>query len=140
MPIIKATIRIPTTTMHPSERPSVTGGIHGDGNCFFRSMPFLVTGVQQHHSQLQNACTTYMDAHKGCFEALAQCRNYIDQSKMKYNGTWLKFLPWSEMRDVGKLVPEENPKRLTTGGLTVCKSGPQVLSKQWNSIVFHYSD
>ncbi len=74
--------------MHPSERPSVTGGIHGDGNCFFRSMPFLVTGVQQHHSQLQNACTTYMDAHKGCFEALAQCQNYIDQSKMKYNGTY----------------------------------------------------
>ncbi len=88
MPDNKATERSPRH-YHASVRTSWRdSGNRGDGNCFFRSLSFLLTGVQQQYSQLCNACTAYMEEHKDTFEALAQCENYFEQSKMNYNGTY----------------------------------------------------
>ena len=61
-----------------------------DGNCLFRSLSYVVLGVQTYHRTLRNQITHFM-----CVNESTMCRvdfkpmsDYLKQTKMENCGTW----------------------------------------------------
>ena len=74
--------------------PSSTARIVADGNCFFRSLSFVLTGSQDYHQEVRLLVTTYMIDNTGNLQLSSlikdgeRMENYIEQSKMQLLGTW----------------------------------------------------
>ena len=74
--------------------PSSTARIVADGNCFFRSLSFVLTGSQDYHQEVRLLVTTYMIDNTGNPQLSSlikdgeRMENYIEQSKMQLLGTW----------------------------------------------------
>ena len=74
--------------------PSSTARIVADGNCFFRSLSFVLTGSQDYHQEVRLLVTTYMIDNMGNPQLSSlikdgeRVENYIEQSKMQLLGTW----------------------------------------------------
>ena len=73
--------------------PSSTARIVADGNCFFRSLSFVLTGSQDYHQEVHLLVTTYMIDNTGNPQLSSlikdgeRMENYIEQSKMQLLGT-----------------------------------------------------
>ena len=74
--------------------PSSTARIVADGNFFFRSLSFELTGSQDYHQEVRLLVTTYMIDNTGNPQLSSlikdgeRMENYIEQSKMHLLGTW----------------------------------------------------
>ena len=74
--------------------PSSIARIVADGNCFVRSLSFVLTGSQDYHQEVRLLITTYMIDNTGNPQLSSlikdgeRMENYIEQSKMQLLGTW----------------------------------------------------
>lgn len=72
--------------------PPQSRKIPGDGNCYFRSLSFFVTGTQHNHLLFRRLLCQYIDENKECFMNLHEPEfkpNYKEwQIKMKREHTW----------------------------------------------------
>ena len=74
--------------------PSSTARIVADGNCFFRSLSFVLSGSQDYRQEVRLLVTTYMIDNMGNPQLSSlikngeRMENYIEQSKMQLLGTW----------------------------------------------------
>lgn len=83
---------------HPNEivemaEPCETKDIVGDGNCFFRSIAYAVSGSEREHRKLRRAVVTHILQNEGRYsqylrQGHSSVANYIATSRMKYVGTW----------------------------------------------------
>ncbi len=62
--------------------PGVTQIVYGDGNCFFRAISFMLTGVQSEHRKLRELTLSWMENHPQVICELSNKDNYIATSNM----------------------------------------------------------
>ena len=67
--------------------PKTVQAIKGDGNCFFRSVSFAITGTQLHHRTVRDNVVTYMNAHAEKIQN-HYGHNYLESSNMSENAEW----------------------------------------------------
>ena len=66
--------------------------INGDGNCYFRAVSFILTGVEKHHFVVQQAICDFIAIHYDDLNLfLAKYKDgeaYLKDTKMRENSTW----------------------------------------------------
>ncbi|XP_046381067.2 uncharacterized protein LOC124152241 [Haliotis rufescens] len=73
--------------------PCRTVHIEGDGNCFFRSLSFAISGKENNHRKVRLAVVAHLREHAESFRPFLRSgydsvEQYISQSRMWYVGTW----------------------------------------------------
>ncbi|XP_048256969.1 uncharacterized protein LOC125382713 [Haliotis rufescens] len=73
--------------------PCRTVSIEGDGNCFFRSLSYAISGKENNHRKIRLAIVTHLKEHAQSFHHFLRpgyesVEQYISQSRMWYVGTW----------------------------------------------------
>ena len=68
--------------------PSSSLPIFGDGNCFFRTLSVLISGVQDHHAHIRFVLCKYISENKTVFHSITNNSNYIVSSNMAKCGVW----------------------------------------------------
>ncbi|KAL7863388.1 hypothetical protein SRHO_G00123720 [Serrasalmus rhombeus] len=73
--------------------PCETQTIAGDGNCFFRSLAFAVSGSEKEHARIRRAVVKHMIQSESRYVSCVRQQhcsvaNYVATSRMKYVGTW----------------------------------------------------
>ena len=68
--------------------PRDMASIHGDGNCFFRTLSHLLTGHQKLYRPLRNRVTSYMRDNNAFFSQFSLTDDYYSRSGMEEDGTW----------------------------------------------------
>ena len=76
-----------------NQSPSKIHVLKGDGNCFFRSISFLLTGSENQHLSIRKMVVEHMNNSSQFSERLngylnSKCHEYIRSNKMNENGTW----------------------------------------------------
>lgn len=70
----------PKTFNHLSA-PKLTASIRADGNCFFRALSVLITGVEENHMTIREAITKHVSEHSDIYRTFLQSRggmaNYV---------------------------------------------------------------
>ncbi|XP_048834537.1 uncharacterized protein LOC125709770 [Brienomyrus brachyistius] len=77
----------------PMGAPCRTVPITGDGNCFFRSLAFAITGSEKEHRKIRRAIVSHILRNESRYVAClrlghSSVSEYVDTSRMKYVGTW----------------------------------------------------
>ncbi|KAL3851911.1 hypothetical protein ACJMK2_015606, partial [Sinanodonta woodiana] len=61
--------------------PKQTASVQADGNCFFRALSYVITGVEDYHMNIREAITMCVEKNSGMFRTLLQSRggmhNYV---------------------------------------------------------------
>ncbi len=73
--------------------PCRTVSIDGDGNCFFRSLSYAISGKENNHRKIRLAVVKYLREHAESFRTFLRpgydsVEQYISESRMWYVGTW----------------------------------------------------
>ncbi|XP_072554172.1 uncharacterized protein [Paramormyrops kingsleyae] len=84
---------VDVTAEFPMGDPCRTMPITGDGNCFFRSVAFAITGSEREHRKIRCAVVAHMlrdeSRYAACLrEGHSSVTQYVAASRMKYVGTW----------------------------------------------------
>ena len=62
--------------------------VAGDGNCFFRTMSFILLGTESKHEDMRGILCDFMQNNDAEFFQISTCRNYVDLANMRKNGVW----------------------------------------------------
>ena len=66
--------------------------IRGDGNCYFRALSFILTGVETHHFAIWQAICDFIEVHYDdlniFLEEYVDGEHYLCDKKMRQNGKW----------------------------------------------------
>ena len=66
--------------------------IKGDGNCYFRAMSFILTGVEKHHFVVRQAICDFIEVHYDdlnlFLEEYKDGEEYLIKTKMRNDATW----------------------------------------------------
>ena len=61
--------------------PKLTASVRPDGNCFFRALSVLITGVEENHMTIRQAITQHVEEHSDIYRTFLQSRggmaNYV---------------------------------------------------------------
>ncbi|XP_076870505.1 uncharacterized protein LOC143521483 isoform X1 [Brachyhypopomus gauderio] len=73
--------------------PCKTQTITGDGNCFFRSLAFAISGSEKEHRKIRCATVKHIEKNEARYvnylrEGYSCVSQYISKTRMKYVGTW----------------------------------------------------
>lgn len=62
----------------------------GDGNCFFRSLSFVISGSEENHLQLRDKVLAHMQERSNGLEMYlnANMESYLNESGMMHDGVW----------------------------------------------------
>ena len=71
-----------------SAMPKLTIRIRGDGNCFFRSISYIVTGTQKYHKRIRDLVVQYLENNARVFKKIHDREDYIDETCMDNLGEW----------------------------------------------------
>jgi hypothetical protein len=82
-PIIQKTVSI-------HARPTKTAPMRGDGNCLFRTMSYMVSGVQSYHADIRQTLVHYMLTNYELFEGYLDesLTGYLNKTEMWQCGKW----------------------------------------------------
>ncbi|XP_029976984.1 uncharacterized protein LOC115409845 isoform X4 [Salarias fasciatus] len=74
-------------------QPCTTIDIQGDGNCFFRSLSYVFSGLESHHRTVRLAVVKHVEQNPDVYrnvvrEQFTSVQQYVNDSRMKYVGTW----------------------------------------------------
>ncbi|KAK6168715.1 hypothetical protein SNE40_019901 [Patella caerulea] len=77
----------------PLTKPSEIKSIIGDGNCFFRSISYALTGTENHHRKIRLAVVKHLKTHAALFKqylrsGYTSVLDYINRSRMNYVKSW----------------------------------------------------
>ncbi|KAK6167006.1 hypothetical protein SNE40_021119 [Patella caerulea] len=77
----------------PLTKPSEMKSIIGDGNCFFRSISYALTGTENHHRKIRLAVVKHLKTHAALFKQYLRSDytsvlDYITRSRMNYVKSW----------------------------------------------------
>ncbi|XP_038064734.1 uncharacterized protein LOC119735105 [Patiria miniata] len=78
---------------HSAGKPASIAPIIGDGNCFFRTLSYLVTGSERFHGELRSLVVSHMNVirmpvEKFCFDERTSLPVYLARSNMSQDGSW----------------------------------------------------
>lgn len=68
-------------------KPTETVPIRGDGNCFFRSLSYWITGAQNSHKMVRQILVRYMNENKDAIAGTAD-ENYLSRNHMSKDGEY----------------------------------------------------
>ena len=71
----------PSRMGHEHE-PGVTARILGDGNCFFHTLSYFLTGAQREHQRLRALLCQFMRENNDQFNAIANQKDYVITNKV----------------------------------------------------------
>jgi hypothetical protein len=71
----------------PLTKPKNVINIKGDGNCYFRSISFALTGSEKNHEKIRDRIVSFMTENSSCVEKHFGS-TYLDDSQMQNSGTW----------------------------------------------------
>ena len=71
-----------------SEAPTHSLAINGDGNCFFRSLSYFITGDEDQHAILRLHICKYITDNIAFFGTVTNDPLYVQNSKMMVDGVW----------------------------------------------------
>ena len=74
-------------------KPSCVASIIGDGNCFFRTISYFVTGSERFHGELRSLVVSHMDVvrvplENSSLDDKTSLPDYVTRSRMLLDGTW----------------------------------------------------
>ncbi len=72
-------------TIKRDRKPLKTKSITADGNCFFRSVSYFLTGSEAFHGKLREATTSFTRENETALHVDSQ---YLNESRMERSGTW----------------------------------------------------
>jgi hypothetical protein len=96
-PIIKLVVHSTSYPVYKSDNmvigiPKDKKTIRGDGNCFFRSISFALTGNEDHHLEVRKCVVEHIlflgDKIKSFLQANHTAKSYIKNSNMTKSGIW----------------------------------------------------
>lgn len=65
--------------------PKLTASVRADGNCFFRALSVLITGVEENHMTIRQAITQHVEQHSDIYRTFLQSRggmaNYVQSMR-----------------------------------------------------------
>ena len=70
------------------DEPGVTAWFIGDGNCFFRTLSYFLTGVQREHQWLCALLCQFMLENNEQFNTIANQKDYVIISKVSQLGEY----------------------------------------------------
>ncbi|XP_072572246.1 uncharacterized protein [Paramormyrops kingsleyae] len=93
---------VDVTAEFPMGDPCRTMPITGDGNCFFRSVAFAITGSEREHRKIRCAVVAHIlrdeSRYAACLrEGHSSVTQYVAASRMKYVGTWASEIATSDV-------------------------------------------
>ena len=71
--------------------PSIRMSIYGDGNCYFRSISYILSGEEKFHLEVRRAVCDFITVFDGelkPFLKRGEGAGYIKQSEMRKSGKW----------------------------------------------------
>ena len=84
---------VASKTIAAAGQPKVIHQIRGDGNCFFRTISFVITGSENYHQEVRALIVSHMsniqDAVESyCLDPGTTLEQYLENSQMSICGTW----------------------------------------------------
>ena len=70
--------------------PGVTAWIIGDGNCFFCTLSYFLTGAQREHQRLRALLCQFMHENNEQFNAIANQKDYVITRKVSLLGEYAR--------------------------------------------------
>lgn len=58
--------------------PKMTASIEADGNCFFRALSVIITGVEDNHMTIRQEITRHVEKHSDIYRTFLQSRGGMD--------------------------------------------------------------
>ena len=74
--------------MGHEHEPSVIAWIIGDGNCFFRTLSYFLTGAQREYQRLRALLCQFMRENNEQFNAIANQKDYVITGKLSQLGEY----------------------------------------------------
>ena len=71
-----------------SAGPKSTVKIQGDGNCYFRTISYMITGEENKHKHIRDLVVRYLERNEDIFRTIHDSQDYINESCMNNLGQW----------------------------------------------------
>ena len=62
--------------------------VRGDGNCFFRSISFVLLGEESKHKEIRRLVCDFIDENDAKFFQVTNCHGYVTEKNMRKLGVW----------------------------------------------------